>query len=298
MDTRRFIFFAACVAMVLLAATSVASAGSISTVVAYGDSLSDNGNLYAASGYPPAPYWNGRFSNGPVTVEQLATNFGATLYDFAWGGATSGIGNYLDGGSSTTMGAFNLPGIQTELAASAAMVPALAGPNTLFVVWGGANDFLTGGTAASAAANIDGIVATLQADGAQRVLVPGMPDLGQTPDFYGNAMATLYAEAFNADLLSGLPSGAVYFDTFAFLHAVVADPAAYGFTNVTDPCFNGTTVCANPSQYLFWDGFHPTTAADAYAARAFADVVPEPSMFVLVGTGLAGILVRLRRSRS
>lgn len=40
-------------------------------VVVFGDSLSDNGNLFAQTGQPPAPYFQGRFSNGPVWVEQL-----------------------------------------------------------------------------------------------------------------------------------------------------------------------------------------------------------------------------------
>jgi outer membrane lipase/esterase len=69
---------------------------------------------------------------------------------------------------------------------------------------------------------------------------------------------------------------------------MVANPAAYGFTDVTDACFDGTTVCANPSQYLFFDSFHPTTATDAFAARGFLETVaPEPSTFLLIFGGLA-----------
>ena len=59
------------------------------------------------------------------------------LADFAWIGATTGIGNYADGGTPTDLGAFSLPGMQTELALSqAGLGPYLA--NGLFVVWGGA----------------------------------------------------------------------------------------------------------------------------------------------------------------
>ena len=36
------------------------------------------------------------------------------------------------------------------------------------------------------------------------------------------------------ELPAGLPSGVIYFNTFAFMHEVVADPSAFGFTNVDD----------------------------------------------------------------
>src|SRR6185503_7186924 len=105
-------------ALVFLSAATVANADSFSAIVVYGDSLSDNGNLFAASGQPPAPYFQGRRSDGPVAVEQLAGALGVPLVDFAWIGATTGIGNYSDGGTTTTTGAFSLPGMQVELAGS------------------------------------------------------------------------------------------------------------------------------------------------------------------------------------
>ena len=97
-------------------------------------------------------------------------------------------------------------------------------------------------------------------------------------------------------LPASLPSGVTYFDTYGLLHSIMANPAAYGLTDVTDPCFNGTTVCANPDQYLFWDGFHPTTATNAIVASEFAAATtPEPSSILLIGTGMSGLLVIVRR---
>ncbi len=298
MPFRKFMILAASVAIVLMTMPSLASASSFSAVIVYGDSLSDNGNLYAVAAYPPSPpYYEGRFSNGPVAVEQLASAFGVPLYDFAYGGATTGIGNYVDGGTQTTLGTHGLPGMQLELAGSAPILTPPLTSTALFVVWGGANDFLVNGSISTAVSNIDSIVATLQSDGAQHILVPGMPDLGLTPDYYGDAGATGYAAQFNAMLLATLPSGATYFDTFDLLREINSDPAAYGLTDVTDPCFNGTTVCSNPNQYLFWDGFHPTTAADAILAQEFADAVPEPSTILLIGTGMAGLMVHVCKQR-
>ena len=59
-----------------------------------GDSLSDDGNLYAATGgkAPPAPYFDGRFSNGPVWAEHVAADFaakGLATGNFAYGGAAT-----------------------------------------------------------------------------------------------------------------------------------------------------------------------------------------------------------------
>ncbi|KAJ3323629.1 hypothetical protein HDU76_013602 [Blyttiomyces sp. JEL0837] len=60
-------------------------------VVSFGDSFSDNGNVFKITGAPSAPYYQGRFSNGPVFCEQLATMLGATLTDYAYGGAVSSL---------------------------------------------------------------------------------------------------------------------------------------------------------------------------------------------------------------
>jgi len=62
---------------------------------------------------------------------------------------------------------------------------------------------------------------------------------------------------------------------------------------------NGASVCSNPNQYLFWDGFHPTTAADSILAEEFdVAATPEPSSILLLGTGIAGLASLLRRRRA
>ncbi len=295
-------------ALVLSSLNAIAQATTYSAVVVYGDSLSDDGNLYAATGQPGAPYYNGRRSNGPVAVEQLATALSVPLADFAWIGATTGIGNYGDGGTPTSFGTYFLPGMQTVFdSTKASLGPYLNGG--LFIVWGGPDDFLSPSPLDTTPAEIVnravsnelGIVTSLELLGAQHILVPGMPDLGLTPYFQslgpaGAAEGSALSAAFNAELGADLPAGVAYYDTASLIRNMVTNPAAYGFTDVTDPCYNGTTVCSNPSQYLFFDSFHPTTAADAFAAEGFlAALTPEPSTFVLIAGGL--ILCGVLRKR-
>lgn len=63
------------------------------SIIVFGDSYSDNGSgvFNISNGlYPPSPpYFEGRFSDGPVWVEYLSKKLDLPLYDKAAGGATT-----------------------------------------------------------------------------------------------------------------------------------------------------------------------------------------------------------------
>ncbi len=287
----------------------LAYAGPYSAVVVFGDSLSDNGNLYAAAKIPGAPYYNGRRSNGPVAVEDLAAALNAPLKDFAWIGATTGLGG-LDGTGNVTSYTYpGIPGMANQFAAaSGSLTPYLS--HGLFVVWGGPNDWLApspldGGDPAKiikrAVENEIAIITALQGMGAYRILAPGMPDLGLTPYFTSinqSIFGSSFTKTFNDLLLASLPSGVLYYDTAALTQAAFANPAAYGFTNVTDACFDkvALTLCANPNQYLYFDDFHPSATAHALIAQGFYSAVPEPPAVLLLGLGIMLLLARRGRA--
>jgi phospholipase/lecithinase/hemolysin len=299
---------------------AVAGATTFSGMYVFGDSLSDNGNLYSTTyaalgtGYPAAPYYNGRFSNGPVAAEDMANMLGVSgnFHDFAYGGATSGVGNYADGGTVSSSGVFGLPGLAGEIGGYTSTFGS-ADPNALYMVWAGPNDYVAGSTDyALAASNVASSIQSLYDTGARHFLVANMPDLSMTPDYFGSADAQSFAVGFNGLLatdLAGLDTAGAQltqFDTFGLFNDVLADPSAYGFANVSDPCYTGSylvansgTVCSDPSQYLFWDGFHPTATGHQILANAMVtSVVPVPASALLMASGLVLLGVQLRRRAS
>ncbi|WP_303718272.1 autotransporter domain-containing protein [Brevundimonas naejangsanensis] len=285
----------AALAALSLAAVSVAgaaSAQSYSRLVVFGDSLSDNGNLYLATGgSTPAspPYGAGRFSNGPVFTERL----GFTAANFM--GPVTGSINYAFGGARTDNQAQPL-GMRLQLA-QYQQRGGTFGANDLVSVLGGANNIFQGLPAAgastnptgaitpvalSAAADINFIVNGIAQAGAGTVLVTNLPKLSITPQFRGTPAAPLADFAvttFNGALLTGLNATAaarpgtniILMDLFKVGDVIAGNPSAFGVSNVTQPCFNGVTVCSNPDSYFYFDGVHPTAKGHEVIARLSND---------------------------
>ncbi|MBA2355033.1 MAG: SGNH/GDSL hydrolase family protein [Acidobacteria bacterium] len=320
--------------MSLLTPTLVA-AGPVTSLYVLGDSLSDQGNGFLLTGgtFPPPPYVQ-RASNGPVAVERLAEALGVPLAPSAAGGTNYAVLGATTGpvaipGSSPPVTTENFTALQygqPALAGTSLQSQALAilqaGPITdaagsLFVVWGGANDFFVSpspATAAGAVGNLAGVITALYGGGARNFLVLNLPDLSRTPSgqsLPATQQAGLQALTlgFNNGLasavsgLSGLPGiELTLFDTFGFFNTLLTNPGTFGLSNTSTPCLSGNlqaggAICADPDAYVFWDSVHPTTAAhralgDALAAAA----VPEPATVILVSLGMGLAAARRRRA--
>jgi outer membrane lipase/esterase len=280
-----------------------AQASAYSQLVVFGDSLSDTGNINAfTGGVPFPPYATGRFSNGPVWVETLAAGLGLAANPSLLGGT-----NYAYGGAPTGLPvASSSPSLTDQV--NLQYLPTLglggADPNALYIVWGGGND-VRAGNITSSVANLSAIITTLAGAGAVNFLVPNLPNVGLTPEAQAGgpaavAAATFLSTTFNAQLAAALPGLQTSLgidirtvDVFGFLNGVIANPSAYGISNTTARCYSGITgvggpgtVCANPDEYLFWDGIHPTAAAHAALGEYALTVVPAPAAVWLFASGL------------
>ena len=290
-----------------------ATAATFDRLYVFGDSLSDNGNIFNVSQefpqltggpYPPSPpYFAGRFSNGPVWVEYLSQDLGLSLptpvtilnptqpngsIDFAFGGAGSGAGNTVAPSAPPQL----LPGLQTQVTDFQAIFPQ-ADPNALYTVWSGADDYLFGQQTDPSVTvnNITTAITNLATSGARDFIVPNLPDLGQLPATRDNQTLTQDTTTHNSALANALASlesqNPSLNITLLDVYAAQQQQFQNGqFLNVADACLADNGVpCPAPQNYFFWDTYHPTTAVHRIIANlAEADLniqpVPEPSQVV------------------
>ena len=309
--------------------TAAKAAQKFDALYVFGDSLSDTGNVFEASGdqFPPSPYFEGRFSNGPNWIDYLGQDLGLSPslatgsanstegINFAFGGATTGSDNTL---ALTSPVFADLPSLQQEIRSFTSLAPT-ADPDALYIVWAGANDYLpTQGSFVPSTspdvplANLSNAVTSLANVGAKNIMVVNLPDLGVTPvatsvdqSLPGTAAAiSAVSEAHNAglkttlnDLSQNLDINIIPLYVDSLFEKVRDNPGEFGFTNVTDSCLNlsNRTLCSNPNEYLFWDSYHPTTAVHQLVAeQAFSVLesqpVPEPSAeWGVLALGVLGI---------
>jgi uncharacterized protein (TIGR03437 family) len=258
----------------------------------FGDSLSDTGNYYGfTQGQMPAspPYYQGRFSNGPVWAEYLARDLGLSsqLGDYAANGATSGLTNaYASDPSLPLYG----DGALYQLEFSLTFNPK-ADPNALYVFWAGLSDYVPGPQDPQVVVgNIVQAVNLLANAGAKSILVGNLPDLGALPETHANAelssRLTSLTSTHNAALTAQLALlrqtfpdvNIIELDVNSQFREMMAHPANYGLANTTDSCIGNTgfpllppsnvssDCSADARKFLFWDSINPTTTGHRYIA--------------------------------
>ena len=271
-----------------------------SDIYVFGDSLSDTGNAFAATGglLPPSPpYFEGRVSNGPLWVETLAPQLALTSnpdINFAVNGATTGIINTTNDLLPIPEGAPPLLiGLQTQIDEFIAETPA-TDPDALYVVGAGSNDYLGGENldVQSSVGNLSVAVNKLASIGARNFVLPNIPDLGLTPLAQTlppeqQQGLTLLSEGHNAALAAAIPIleqdpniNIINVDVETVLDNIIANPDDFGFTNVTDS-FLASGV-NNPDNFLFFDQIHPTTNTHNFVADEAIKSITEISELVSI----------------
>ena len=253
----------------------VAHAQEYTSIVVFGDSLSDTGNVAhlteAKYGVripgPDADYTDGRFTDGDDTVPAAQNYFGVWIEqfaamlpskpiiknsldggtDYAYGFATtgSGTGAFTFGPSDSLFVDVNNIGQQiTDYLATSPRI----NDKTLFVVWGGAIDVLYATSpddvikaAFNQAINIQRLINA----GATQFIIPNLPPLGLVPRLNGSPTtsipATQESVLFNQILTAGLDI-VRDFDRGRHLHLVQLDVFAL---------FN--QIIASPTKYSLAD---------------------------------------------
>ncbi len=276
-------------ALVLVAlATMAARAQSYDSIIVFGDSYNDVGNIFTIAGqhgivYPPAPYYNGRFSDGPIWIDDLAGSLGLTIKASALGGT-----DYAEGGAqllqTSTEQGLTIPSIEDQVAYYLATNGGKADPKALYVIEGGGDDILDATTFSpttlgpAIAGGLYGIEVSLRKAGATSFLIPQLINVGQLPaaaaggpEFVAFASATSIAanQALATDLQadSKLPGIHIYnIPTFQEFLTVASIKGQFGFGDVVNPCLATNFVCGHPDEHLWWDSVHPSKFAHGYFA--------------------------------
>jgi phospholipase/lecithinase/hemolysin len=215
-----------------------AHAQNYTSIVIFGDSLSDTGNVadltQAKYGVripsPIADYTDGRFTDGTDTVpaahnyfgvwvEQLAAMLPAKPVikasldggtDYAYGFATTGNGTgvFTFGPSDALF--VNVNNIGQQITDYLATKPRI-NDKTLFIVWGGAIDILNATSSAdvvNAAIDQTANIQRLIEAGATQFIVPNLPPLGAVPRLNGSPLTSIPATKetilYNVTLAAGL----------------------------------------------------------------------------------------------
>jgi phospholipase/lecithinase/hemolysin len=300
----------------------VSKTKNFSRIFVFGDSMSDNGNLYKRSVeisliFPISPivpisppYFNGRFTNGKVWVERLSDKLNISeksFIDYAYAGATVGKNKYP------------IPSLDKQVSSYLYWNPS-GDPYALYTVWIGSNDLLNYNN------DIDEVLLDdirkgmeynlkrLINHGAKHILSPQLPDLSVTPHAmnrdkkngntdFSEKLATLVVRynTIHRQLITKLrkefPDVQILtFDTYNFIQKARDHAADYGFTNIKERCNpnyywnDNLDICQKPTEYVYWDGVHPSERSHAIIADLMFSVLSrsgyEPNVKLLANQNL------------
>jgi phospholipase/lecithinase/hemolysin len=249
-------------------------------VVVFGDSLSDNGNSFAAGRPPSPPYYPGRWTNGPNWVDYFSYFSQVNQHFLPITAFIPNHGtNFAVGGSSSAL-------LAGQIGSYLGSTGGRASARDLFVVWIGANDFAQGIEAKITVVDIESGIVELSKAGARNFMVINLPNIALTPTVKAQGTQTAaqqFVYTVNAALQAQLPYYALFLRATVLLLDLntpftqlvntrtwtVQGLGTINFTDSTGFALNPNNSDQNPNDYVFWDGFHPTTLVHYLAGWYF-----------------------------
>jgi outer membrane lipase/esterase len=258
-----------------------------------GDSLSDGGNVYRLTfGRIPEspPYWNGRFSNGPVWADRVRDEFRE---------AGLPTGNHAWGGSNVVGGGVDVPDLAMQGARYRSLDDDRIGDRPLVAIWSGGNDVLdlAGSSGVRRAARdvaerLGEVAADLRQSGTRDFVILNLPDIGAIPryrdDRADGRSATRATKAFNRELNAQIAAlrddGARVrkVNVYGLFNDLLEHPRRYGVRNTTTPCLDEDDDPCTRRQGLrraFFDEIHPNRVVHRRISEAVMARI-EPSVAV------------------
>lgn len=264
------------------------------SLVVFGESLVDAGNVHLATGgtraSPAQGYVAGRFTNGYSFADRIAMAIEGrvTTPD------RSGGNNFAWGGARALANEDGIPDAAAQLAAWRARSGGRADPRALYLLTFGGNDLRRGGFAgpeayAEVARSYADAVRALFDAGAHTVLVTGAP----IPSEAGRALErALDAELGRIPLQGG--RRLLRYDFLPLWQRLLVDAERLGFRpwtpeaaasaampgaarNAGNDCIADRAQAGSCAGYVLFDRVHPTAAVHALIARDIADRLGVPA---------------------
>ena len=294
-------------------------AQNFSSVVVFGDSLSDSGNAAAGSGLPLPPGTSFTTNPDPVWAEIVAKTFGVSgTHSLAGGTNYAFAGACMSPATPCVLG--DSPTVTEQIGMHLGARGGSFEPDSLYAIWGGLNDIsdsalsnpatAPGYVLAAADTNVAQIQRLREA-GARHVVVFNLPDASLSPFAVNQGpaaqagLAALVTE-YNKKLDAGIrenEQGVVPVNTHAMFAEITANPGRYGFSNITG------TACGAPNAgsalsvqcgpagspfpvtyapgmnetHLFADRSHPSGAVHAMLAHLVTSTLAAPQQVSLAG---------------
>lgn len=270
--------------LVLAGSQAMAAPTPYSTLMVFGDSLSDAGQFPDATGQATGLRFTNREANGdyaPVSPMILGGKLGFGASELGPSTSLYNKINRLPDGNNWAVGGYTTQQVLDSITDTSELVippnkpfaglvlrerPGYlanglrADPNALYYLTGGGNDFLQGlvtspAGAAAAGTRLAASAQALERGGARYMMVWLLPDLGQTPNYAGTPMQGPLSQlsgVFNQALVAQLrqiDAEIIPLNVPALLKEALANPSEFGLAtdqNLIATCYSGDGCTQNP----------------------------------------------------